>query len=356
MSSILDGVRTLRIVLLSGLGDVVHGLPVVNAIKRARPDIRITWVVQSMPAGILMPHDAIDRVVLFHRQRGARGVIALRRELRGDRPDLTLNLNIDFKSVWPTVISPAPLRLGFERGRSRDGTWFFCNRHLPPRTRTHTQDMFLEFLEVLRVPAHSLEWRLRPTASEQEEQERFFVRLDGRPVAAIVPASANPKKDWPPSRYIELVDRVHAELDLQPILIGGPGVRETEIARHIEASSRVPIVNALGDGVRRLIWLIAGSRVVIAPDTGPVHIARALGVPVVGLYGHTNPWRVGPYRMFEDLWVDAYTDAPGLDASNAQPKLGRMERITTDAVMEKVTRALTHYPTPKGDKGMLERR
>ena len=66
----------------------------------------------------------------------------------------------------------------------------------------------------------------------------------------------------------------------------------------------------MGDGVRRLIWTLAGSDLVLAPDTGPVHIARALDVPVIGLYGHTNPWRVGPYREFQELWVDAYTD-PG---------------------------------------------
>ena len=79
---------------------------------------------------------------------------------------------------------------------------------------------------------------------------------------------------------------------------------------------------------------------VIAPDTGPVHIARALEVPVIGLYGHTNPWRVGPWRKYEDLWVDAYTD-PGEapDPSNFTPKLERMERITAAEVLERVERA-----------------
>jgi heptosyltransferase I len=83
---------------------------------------------------------------------------------------------------------------------------------------------------------------------------------------------------------------------------------------------------------------------VIAPDTGPVHIARALDIPVIGLYGHTNPWRVGPYRKFQDLWVDSY-DEPGAppDPANFEPRHERMERITVDDVMVRVHRAIGLY-------------
>ena len=343
----LHGVSELRIVLLTGLGDVVHGLPVVCAIRRLRPDIRITWVAEPMPAALLVPHPAIDRVVVFEKKKGWRGVVALREALRGPRPDLTLNLNIYFKSVFPTILNPAPVRVGFDRGRSRDGTWLFANRHLEARPRAHTQDMFLEFLAMLGVPGGNLEWQLEPTPDELAQRDAFFGRTcePGEDVVAIVTASANPKKDWVPERYVELVDRLYAEFQLRPVLIGGPGRRETGIAQLIVERARAPVVHALGDGVRRLIWLIQGSRLVIAPDTGPVHIARALGVPVIGLYGHTNPWRVGPYRRFEDLWVDTYTE-PGApaDPSNVTPKLGRMEHITVTAILARVRAALERYP------------
>jgi heptosyltransferase I len=90
--------------------------------------------------------------------------------------------------------------------------------------------------------------------------------------------------------------------------------------------------------------MLEGSRLVVAPDTGPVHIARALDVPVIGLYGHTNPWRVGPYRAYQDLWVDRYTD-PGEapDPSRFDPKHGRMEQITVNDVLERVERAQRSY-------------
>ena len=104
-----------------------------------------------------------------------------------------------------------------------------------------------------------------------------------------------------------------------------------------------PVV-ALGDGIRRLVWLLEGSNMVIAPDTGPVHIARAMDVPVIGLYGHTNPWRVGPYGLYHDLWIDAYTD-PGEppDPSNFSPKTGRMATITPEQVLERVETAVARY-------------
>lgn len=332
-----EGAR-ICVVLLTGLGDVVHGLPVVNALKRADPTCRITWVVEPMPAPVVTGHPAVDDVVVFRKKAGARGVAELARELGRRDFDLTLNFNIYFKSVFPTVLSRAPVRLGFDRGRSRDFVWLFSNRRLPGRPRAHTQDMFLEFLEVLGVAAEPLEWRLEPTAEERRAEAEFFARFD-RPVAAIVPASANTKKDWVPERYARVIDALESEHGYATLIVGGPSERERRITAEILAASSTRPEVALGDGIRRLLWLLHGSALVIAPDTGPVHMARAMGVPVIGLYGHTNPWRVGPYRRYEDLWVDAYTE-PGEapDPSNAEPKLGRMERITAEQVLGRVAR------------------
>jgi heptosyltransferase I len=336
--------REVCVVLLTGLGDVVMGLPLVNALRDDDPSRRITWVVEPMPSGVLRHHPSVDEVVVYHKKRGVPGVLELRRALAGRRFDLTLNLNVYFKSLWPTVFSGAPARLGFGRDRARDGVWIAANHHLPPRPRRHTLDMFLEFAEYLRLPVPSLDFRLALTDGERLEQDAFFAPLRDRPVAAIVPASANAKKDWLPARYAEVVDALEHDLGFRTVLVGGPGEREASIAREIAERSSADPVWALGDGVRRLLWLLGGSDLVIAPDTGPVHVARALDIPVIGLYGHTNPWRVGPYRRFEDLWVDRYTD-PGEepDPSRFDPKHGRMEQITAADVLERVERARERY-------------
>lgn len=331
------------IVLLTGLGDVIHGLPIANALKRDDPERRITWVVEPMPAPVVREHPAVDDVVVYEKKRGLAGVLELHRALAGREPDVTLNFNIYFKAIWPTVFSGAPVRIGFGRDRSRDLTWLAANARLPGRPRRHTQDMFLELLEPLGVDPGPLEWRLEPTAEERAEQAAFFRRFD-RPVAAVVAASGNPKKDWVPERWAGVIDALDRDFGFAPVLLGGPSEREQRITRAILAAAQTRPVVAMGDGIRPLLWRLHRSALLVAPDTGPVHMARAMAVPVVGLYGHTNPWRVGPYRRYQDLWVDMYTE-PGAapDPSNAEPKLDRMERITVAHVLERVERTVEEY-------------
>lgn len=345
MSELRYPSRHVCIVLLTGLGDVVHGLPLVNALKDDDPERRITWVVEPMPAPLLAGHPSIDRVVVYRKKDGVRGVARLARDLAaGGRIDLTLNLNVYTKSVWPTLLSRARHRLGFDRGRSFEGVWLASNHHLDARPRAHTADMFLEFAEHLGLAVPSPEWRIEPTDEERRAQAEFFARFGGGRVATIVPASATPKKDWPAERWARVADALAHDFGFRVVLAGGPGEREQRIARDIVAAASAKPVWALGDSIRRLTWIIGGSDLVLAPDTGPVHIARALGVPVIGLYGHTNPWRVGPWRRYHDLWVDRYTepgDAP--DPSDFTPKLGRMEQITVDEVVEKMAIAVERY-------------
>ncbi|HUG39826.1 MAG TPA: glycosyltransferase family 9 protein [Longimicrobiales bacterium] len=351
-----EAVRDVCVVLLSGLGDVVHGLPVVNALKRDDPTRRITWVVEPLSAPLLRHHPAVDEVVVFEKRKGPRGVLQLARSMAGRRWDLTLNFNIYFKSVFPTVLSRAPVRVGLDRGRSADGVWLFANVRTPPRPRAHTQDMFLELLDVVGVEPRPVTWRLTPTAEERAEQHAFFERFQ-RPVVAIVPASANPRKDWIPERYAVVIDALHGDFGMDSVIVGGPSERERQLTdRILDAASSRPTV-ALGEGVRRLLWLLGGSSLVIAPDTGPVHVARAMDVPVIGLYGHTNPWRVGPWRRYEDLWVDAYTE-PGdpPDPSDAAPKLGRMTRITPESVLVRVDRAVAGYGVGRAGPRATDRR
>jgi heptosyltransferase I len=204
--------------------------------------------------------------------------------------------------------------------------------------------MFLEFASYLGIQVSSPEWRIEFTESEQAECAAFFRELGGNTVATIIPASATHKKDWIAERWAMVADALERDFGFKVVLAGGPGEREQAIAREIVERSTARIHWALGDSVRRVAWILSGSSLVIAPDTGPVHIARALEVPVIGLYGHTNPWRVGPWRAYQDLWIDNYTD-PGKapDPSNRTPKWDRMPTITVDQVLEKIQSAVTQY-------------
>lgn len=332
------------IVCPGGLGDAVWGLPVANALRAHAPGMRITWVAEPLGAALLTPHPAIDEVVTFERRRGWRGVRDLRSRMRGARFDLTLNLYHLFKSVPPTLLSRAPVRVGLDRARTRDGVWLSCNVHLPPRPRGHSQAQALEFIDFLGIPPAAPEWRLELTDAERRSQEAFFAPLRPGRVAAIVPASSNARKDWFADRYAEVADALASDFGFTVVLAGGPGERERAMAREIvERASTKPRVS-MGDGVRRLVWTLGGCDLVVAPDTGPVHIARALDVPVVGLYGHTNPWRFGPYGKYEDLWVDRYSD-PGEppDPGRTESRRGRMEGIEVGDVLHGVQRAVDRY-------------
>ena len=329
------------IVLLTGLGDVVNGLPIANALRRSGFARHITWVAEPVPAKVLEQQPAIDDVVVFHKRDGVRGVRRLARELGQRDFDLAINLNVYIKSAWPTLLSRAPRRIGFGPDRAREGVWLFETEHVVPRKRAHTLDMFLEFLDHLGVPREPVEWRITFSPEEQDARESFFAPLRDRPVVALVPASANRKKDWPATRFAAVADALVHEHGAHVVLVGGPSARERKLAREIVEHAHVPIVDALGDDARKMMWLIAGSDLVIAPDTGPLHVARACEVPVIGLFGHTNPWRVGPYRKFQELWIDRYTDfGASPDPSSFDPKLGRMELITVDDVLQKIALAL----------------
>jgi heptosyltransferase I len=333
------------IVLLTGLGDVIHGLPVANALRDRYPDAQITWVAEPMPAQILEGHSSIDNLVVYRRSEGLRGIRELNRSFRAlPKVDITLNLNVFFKSIWPTLLSRGRRRVGFDRARAFDGVWLAASERLEPAPRAHTADMFLEFLTHLHVPVPDPEWRLRFSVRELADQSRFFERFAGNPVATIIPASAQYKKDWLAERWARVADVLAGEYGFRVLIAGGPGERERAIANEIVSHASTSIDLAMGDSVRRLAWIVGGSNLLVAPDTGPVHIARALGVPVVGIYGHTNPWRVGPWRAYQDLWVDKYTE-PGAppDASNRQPKWNIMPAITVDDVLDRISVAVDKY-------------
>jgi len=338
-------VQHVCIVLLSGIGDVVHGLPLALDLKDRNPDVRITWVAEAAPAQVLRYHPAVDRIVEFDSRGGIGGVWALRREMADVRADLTLNIQRYFKSVWPTLFSAAPVRVGLAPSKTSDGIRFAHTHVMEEGPWKHSQDLFLDFRGALGIPRDApVRWDLTFSAPERHDRRAFFGTLGGRPVASLVVASANPSKDWPAERYAQLADALDRDFGFQVVLLGGPSRRERKAAAVIRSLTASAPVDGLTDSVRQLMVRVAGSALVVAPDTGPLHIAHALNVPVVGLFAHTTPWRVGPWCRFRDLVVDRYTE-PGNepDPSGYAPKNDRMDTITVADVLAKVEVARSTY-------------
>jgi len=323
------------IVLLSAVGDVVHALPVVNAIKRTRPRARITWLLQDAGAALLEGHPAVDEILLFRRKAGLAGFIQMGLQLR-ERPfDVVLDLQCYFKATVLTALCRAPAKIGLDPARAREFNWVVNNHHLPRRPVNHVQEHFLEFLDYLNIPRDPVEWNLGPWPSERPWQEEFF-RSIPRPRVALVAGTSNPKKDWIPSRWVELNDRLHRDFGFSTILVGAKTRRESALGQKMASECRHPPVNALGSGLRRLVGLLDGCDLVVSPDTGPLHLAGALGKPVIGLYGYNSPARVGPWRQDPRLLVDAFHDSDEVPQMTFSHRPGRMERISVREVLDRV--------------------
>jgi len=323
------------IVMMSAVGDAVHVLPIVTALKHHSPRTRITWVVQPAPASLVRGHWAVDELVVFDRARGWRAFADVRRDLATRPFDVVLDLQVYLKAGLVTAFTRAPCKLGFDRSRSRDLNWVFTTHRIPPHPAgQHVQDQYFEFLDALGVPHGPPSWDLGPWPSERAAQHAFLAGLD-RPAAVIVVATSKPEKDWAPDRWAAVAHALDTQFGLQPVLVGGTSTREHAAAAVIR--QRVPgVTSALGSGLRALVGILDGAALVLAPDTGPLHMAVALDRPVIGLYGYTNPKRTGPYHKFSDLLIDAYGDPGESYPVSMELRRGRMHRITVEDVLAKV--------------------
>lgn len=325
------------IVMMSAVGDAVHVLPVLHALKRANPAMHITWILQPGPAMLVRGHQLVDDIILFDRTKGVQGFLDVRRQLASRTFDLVLNLQVYFKANIVTSFINAPVKLGFDFARARDLNWLFTTHRIPPHAMQHVQDQYLEFCTWLGAPASPVSWGLGPWSDEERAwQKDFYSRVD-RPAVPIVVATSKLQKNWLPERWAEVCDALYGDFGLQPILVGGRSLVEVECERIIMERSKNKPLTALGNGgLRGLVGIIDGAELVISLDTGPLHITVALDRPVVSLMGYSNPKRVGPYRKFGDLMVDAYGE-PGEDYPiSMENRLDRMPRITARDVLDKV--------------------
>ena len=323
------------IVMMSAVGDAVHVMPIIHALKSAHPRAHITWVLQPGPATLVRGHPMVDDIILFDRVRGWRAFVDVRAALATRQFDLVLALQVYFKAGLITGFTRAPVKLGFDRARARDANWLFTTHRIAPHVGQHVQDQYFEFLDALEVPHEVPQWGLAPWNDDERMWQREFLAQFERPIVPLVVATSKPAKDWLADRWVAVCHALYHDHGLQPVIVGGRSSREVAAEAHILAAA--PFVqSALGSGLRRLAAILDGAALAISPDTGPLHLAVALRTPVIGLMGYTNPKRVGPYNFAHDLLIDAYGD-PGEDYPvDMVYRDGRMERITVSDVLDKV--------------------
>lgn len=297
------------IVKLSSLGDVVHALPVAAALRAGLPGAHLAWIVEAREAGLLAGHPALDEVIAVDTRRwrrarhprdlvaGARELRALRRRLVAARFDVTLDLQGLWKSAILARLTGAPVRFGFAASWCREpaSAWLATRRVSPPHEARHVVEQYLALLEPLGIRPQRLDFTLPLDADAEAAVEAFFVAGGLKPRDRLVVLNAGagrPDKRWPPERFAELARRL-VEAGARCLVVWGPG--EADAARHIAGAGGPGTVLGPPTDLPALLAVLRRASVVVAADTGPLHLAAALGRPCVGLYGPTRAARNGPY-------------------------------------------------------------
>lgn len=302
----------IALVKLSSLGDVVHALPVADALAAALPRTRLTWLVERRESALLRDHPALEHVIDVDTRawRGTRtprqavavgrNVLALRRRLRAGGYDVAIDLQGLVKSGAVTLATGAPVRIGFAAGWSRERlNAAFTNRHVtPPPEARHVVDQYLALLTPLGVTSRpgAARFSLPPRAAAETRIDDFFVGAGIKPRRRLVvlnPGAGKAAKRWPVERFRALATRLCHEADAQVLVLWGPS--EGEAARAIvEIAAPRPALAPPTD-IEELVAVARRASVMVAADTGPLHVAAAVGTPCVGLYGPTSAERNGPY-------------------------------------------------------------
>lgn len=297
--------KRLAIIRLSAVGDVLHCTPVARAIKKSAPSCHITWVVGQVSADVLAGNPYIDEIYIWSRERwetmmrqqrfteAVRYWRQLKQDLHARRFDIALDIHGIFISGLVTIATGAPRRIGLSGTRELNS--LFTNEtamRLP--AEIHVIERYLSILRPLGIPHDGYDMTLAVSAAGRHFADNFLRRMNYNPnkkLIAISPRTTWPTKNWPSGHFAAAAARLHPHAQL--LLCGGPGDRET--AEEIVRSAGVPIMNAVGQtSLQELAALLSCSDVLLTGDTGPLHMAIALGTPTVSIFGPTDPAVYGP--------------------------------------------------------------
>jgi lipopolysaccharide heptosyltransferase I len=346
-------IMNILIVKTSAIGDVTHTLPALNVLRKHYPEAQITWLVEEAAADIIKGHRALDRVLVSRRKywaremrggggrfiRAGREVLAFIRALRDTRYDLLLDFQGLLKSGVLVWLADADRKVGYGRGMEHaECSYLFLNEKIPPVTMdTHALTREMALLKAIGVEADEIVFDLPITAADRAQVDAILAGhgIDRhQPLIAINPQATWPTKLWFSARFSEVADRL-VERGWAVVFTGSPADRP-EIDRII-GGMKGKAANLAGETtLMGLAALYQAARVVISTDTGPMHIAAAVGTPLVAIFGSTAPWRTGPWGKEHVILRGAMPCSPCL--KKICPKNSEcMREISVEMVVAAVT-------------------
>ncbi|MCB2146929.1 MAG: lipopolysaccharide heptosyltransferase II [Deltaproteobacteria bacterium] len=299
------------IVKLSAIGDVIHTLPALSALRARYPAAHITWLVEAAAADLVVGHPALDRVMVSHRKRWIRQLKGLQRwralseirrfwrDLRDTRYDIIIDFQALLKSGLLVWLARGERKIGFDKGmQHQEHSYLLLNERIPPvDMEVHALTRGLMLLRAIGIEAKSVVYDV-PVSADDRRRVRTMLESEGidgsRPLVAINPVALWETKLWRNDRFALLADRLIAEHEVDVVFTGGPGDRA--VIHDIRRRMASPSVDFSGrTTLTMLAALFQQSALMVTTDTGPMHLAAAVGTTVVALFGPTASWRTGPF-------------------------------------------------------------
>jgi heptosyltransferase I len=322
---------SLCLLRLSALGDVTHVLPLVRTLQRAWPQTRLHWIIDKAGQKLM---EGLEGVTLhvYDKRSGFDGMRVLRRGLPPQPFDALLQMQVALRANVLSAFVPARRRVGYDPARSKDLHGLFINERIPDRPGIHVLDAIGSFCEPLGLRQTDIAWNL-PVPGAAREWARAQWPQDATPTLLISPCSSHPRRNWRADRYAAVADHALAQ-GWRVVLCGGRSDLERSTADAITAAMRTPPLDLVGkDTLKQLPALLERADLVMTPDSGPMHIANAMGTKVLGLHAASNPLRSGPYSDVR-YCVDKYDEAARRFLRKPAAALGWGTKIEFDGVMD----------------------
>jgi ADP-heptose:LPS heptosyltransferase len=324
---------------MGSLGDVARGLCLVSHIKNHLPASKVSWLIEKRRTDIVRCHPQLDKVIVFDRSRGISGVWGLYQILRREHFDITLDLQRILKSGFFSLLSGARRRIGFHRRNSKELNWAFNNEHIPYFSEDRSKlAHYLKFTEYLGMP-------------EMDTADFGFSNLDvdstvppqvaeiQNSFIAVVMGSSWDSKDWNFSGYHNFVQTLIETQNRHVVLLGGNSQMALAV-NLVEKLNSPKVINLTGNSLLEMTAVLKAAAAAVGPDSGPGHLAAAVGTPYVTLFGPTPASRHVPYGC-EHLIVQSDLDcAPCYKKKCPDRNTQCMQNIEVDEVLEKISMAL----------------
>ncbi|WP_417445766.1 glycosyltransferase family 9 protein [Kangiella sp.] len=324
--------QAICILRLSAIGDVCHAVSTVQAIQRQYPEALITWVIGKVEAQLLKHLPDVE-FIIFDKSKGVKAYAELRKAMKGRQYDILLHMQLAFRANLAAYFIPATIKLGFEKKRSKELHSLFVNEHITDSKGMHVLEGFRDFARAIGVPDSKPLWNI-PLPHEVELWADN--QLPQEPFIVISPGASKAERNWLAARYAKVADYCHSK-GYKVVMTGGPSSMERELGDSILSHSKSPIVDLIGQtNLKQLLAALKAAQCVIAPDSGPAHMAVTQGTPVIGLYAHSNPRRTGPY-LYLDYVADAYTKNATQQLNCSVEELPWGYRLKGDNLMQQIS-------------------